>query len=40
MGCLVQIKFSMANEGSLNVWPVIHNSGHVSLKAQAWLVAR
>lgn len=39
MGCLAQIKISRANEGSFNVWPVTHNSGHVSWKAQAWLVA-
>lgn len=35
MGCLAQIKISRANEGSFNVWPVIHNPGHVSWKAQA-----
>lgn len=39
MGCLAQIKISRADKGSFNVWPVIHNSGHVSWKAQAWLVA-
>lgn len=35
MGCLAQIKISRANEGSFNVWPLIHYSGHVSWKAQA-----
>lgn len=39
---MISPRFSQANIENVDKWivqPVIHKSGHVVLKAQAWLVA-